>query len=295
LKTTEHKRKQQGHLEYASCDDFQPEQIEQVDQMLMHHSTPLGLDGKFAGSGTFIRCHKLHGILTARHVIERFDFTIDSRQVLSISVMDGRPHEYSLDMCTLQCVKVGRPKRSNPRAGPDLAVIVLPDVVAKNISYRKNFHDLSVHRRERLKEAKRPAGLWCAFGFPQEQVDVQVSDPKSTMIHCVGLLLLTTVTRRRGVRGFDYLHLAVGCEKLRGKVPPPRKYKGMSGSGVWQIPIVADAKGHPRIQIEKALLAGVVFFETRQAGQSKELRCHGPKSLYVKVRNALIRRAKPRH
>jgi hypothetical protein len=167
-------------------------------------------------------------------------------------------------------------------------------MVGKNIGNRKSFHDLFVHHHEKLEETRYFTGIWCAFGFPEEYVHVSATNKKSKMSRCLSLRVMTTIVRRRGSGGFDYLHLAVNPEKLHGNAPPPRKYNGMSGSGVWRIPIVEDDKGCARIQLEKALLAGVVFFETRQSGQSKELRCHGPKSLYLKVRRALIRAATPR-
>jgi len=141
----------------------------QIDNFLMDFSTPLILDGELAGSGTFIKCGKLRGILTAHHVVHnpkdskrRFDFSGGRNQQLALAVVDKRSHSFVVPVAALNCVDVGEPsEEGNESYGPDISVIILPERVAADIEVRKLFLNVSIHRSKRTSDCQSPDGLVC--------------------------------------------------------------------------------------------------------------------------------------
>jgi len=261
---------------------------EKVMQQTTRYSVPLFLDGGLAGSGTFIKCGGVHGIITAYHVVhnplvrtKRFDFTSGSTQRLVLGIADVASHFY-LEMRHLRCVDVGVPR--DDYSGPDLAVIVFPDSDPKlgEIRARKLFYDISLHREERLAEALLDDGLWVIVGNP---VRMQKMEPASrgftSVIDSEGLAALATVSQREDDGTFDFIHLALNDLKAHDF---PEHFGGMSGGGVWRIPLLKK-KGDPlsRIYPGAEVLAGVVFFQTAVRDDSCEIRCHAAKSVYERV------------
>src|SRR6266567_7067283 len=108
-------------------------------------STILVLDGKLAGSGTFIKCGDLYGILTAHHVVHnpkdparRFTFTGTQKLALLI---DTRAHLFEIDVCACRCVDIGTPVAEE--TGPDLSVILLPAPRLGTLKAKKDFYNIS--------------------------------------------------------------------------------------------------------------------------------------------------------
>ena len=265
---------------------------ERVMQQTTRYSVPLFLDGGLAGSGTFIKCGGVHGIITAYHVVHnplvrtrRFDFTSGSTQRLVLGIADIASHFY-LEMRHLRCVDVGVPR--DDYSGPDLAVIVFPDGDPKlaEIRARKLFYDISLHRGQRKAEALVDDGLWVLVGNPAR---MQTLEPAShgfdSVIDSEGIAIFTLVSKREDDSLFDFVHLVMSGLRMRDL---PENFGGMSGGGVWRVPLLKKKDDPtPKIYLGNELLAGVAFFQTAIRNDTCEIRCHAAKSIYERVYEAL--------
>ena len=74
--------------------------------------------------------------------------------------------------------------------------------------------------------------------------------------------------------GFDYLEFAVdsGTKHYEG----PTSFKGFSGGGLWHI--LAD---------KNPVLSGVAFWQSPLDGDKRIVKCHGRKSIYQRVIDAV--------
>jgi hypothetical protein len=266
----------------------------EIDKLLLASSTALILDGELAGSGTFIKWGSTYGILTAHHVIHnphdrlrRFDFSTGSSQELGLVVMDKRNHSFTIPMPLLSYVDIGIPQ--DEESGPDLSVVVLPEVRAHDIAVRKSFTDISVKRAERIQQCESPVGGWCGVGFPQCYTRPHESSTNTTKVTFIpSLTLYSQIVRNFTTDGFDYVHFNVLSPQMSENIEPPSSFAGMSGGGIWNVRVTRDPKtSRLFLDVEGTILAGVMFYQTFSENKPKELRCHGWKSIYQKVYEAL--------
>jgi len=85
----------------------------------------------------------------------------------------------------------------------------------------------------------------------------------------------------------DYFAFPVsyGCRSV-----VPISFAGMSGGGLWQVPLVRDAQGH--LRSKTPLLSGVVFYQEPTSKSRCGVKCHGRSSVY-KVAYEAIGKAEP--
>jgi hypothetical protein len=78
---------------------------------------------------------------------------------------------------------------------------------------------------------------------------------------------------------FDYLEITVDYRDPQSSLP--KSLGGVSGGGVWQIPLRRLQSGE--IEPEECLLSGVAFYQTAIEDGVRFLRCHGRRTVYVRV------------
>ena len=61
----------------------------------------------------------------------------------------------------------------------------------------------------------------------------------------------------------------------------PTSFGGVSGGGVWQVPLIRDRQGD--LEADDYILSGVAFYQTKLDGNHRLIRCHGRKTVYEKV------------
>jgi hypothetical protein len=142
-------------------------------------------------------------------------------------------------------------------------------LIASDVRQLKAFYNLD-RRRPESGVAPEQHDLWAAIGAPAEQSRF---GPKEAVLR---LTLFDSWTAQACERdGFDYLDVAFDHER---RPDLPRSYGGISGSGLWQIPITTSASGS--ISWTRSVrLEGVAFFQKPTSAQQDVIRCHGRKSI----------------
>ncbi len=260
-------------------------------------SSPLFLDGELAGSGTFIAWDDEFGILTAHHVpnnpqdgARRFNFSADSAQKLGLSLVNF-PHRFELEMRNLSIANVAGPIDANDLGrGPDLAVIRLgTKATVTDITARKTFYKTSHRSEERLRESARDDGVFVVCGAAKEAERLTGSELGFEEVATESLDtyyggLVPPYGRRFERDGYDYLEL--GAE-YKGVDDPPSSFRGVSGGGLWRIPVDAVVHDERQYDISEPILVGVAFYQTEVIGNLRYLRCHAGDAVCTRVLNHL--------
>lgn len=276
----------------AAWEKLLPHVLKRGTQLVSDYSVPMFLENRLAGSGTLIKCGRIHGILTAHHVVHnphdptrKFDFKAGSSQTLLL-VVEEFAHRLEIQTHYLSCVDVGVPV--DEYFGPDLTVLVIPDSCPQfhEIKARKRFFDISIHRAARLTESLSNNGCWFLVGNPQALEETRSgSHGFSHVVNSRGIAAYTYVAKREEVNAFDFMHLGVERSKLEGFT---EHFGGMSGGGVWKIPLVTrQFDAGLTIQLGDEVLAGVAFYQTAMRDGGCEIRCHAARSVYEKVYEVL--------
>ena len=230
------------------------------------------------GSGTLVSVSGTPCIMTAYHVAER----LQNYPLLGLGVQED-VHRYAIPMEYVRTVKVGRPTMGKESRGPDLAVLILPqNEKGKILAWGdKVIWNLDKHRNDAWPEPReRSKALWAVVGFPEERS--KVGRGVSFMGGVVGVATRAN-SYQRGV--FNYIDVNVKYVK---PADPPKSLKGMSGGGMWLLSTRRGPRGDLVWSGERAL-AGVLFYQTREAGASRVARCHGWQDIYERAYEAVRR------
>jgi len=217
-----------------------------------------------SGTATCLAAKGSFYLLTAGHVwkaLQKSDF--------AVALEAERP----LIPVEREVADTKMPSRSGASEwGPDLSLIRIPDQVAREIQKAKAFYNVGLVR----PKPKAPPGcvkmsLWAVLGAPDEQ---SIKGQQET-VHNLSLFE-TWTAQKRAKAGYDYYDL-----KFSRKRRPalPRSFRGISGSGLWEVPVLLR---HARTEIkwsETVRLAGVAFYEMDGPAGTTFIRCHGPKSI----------------
>jgi hypothetical protein len=84
------------------------------------------------------------------------------------------------------------------------------------------------------------------------------------------------------VGDFDYLDFPVGSES---RIDAPIDWGGMSGGGIWQVPL---KKGGAGPLPGPPLLAGLMFFQYATTATRCGIKGHGPRSIYHVAYDAIV-------
>lgn len=80
---------------------------------------------------------------------------------------------------------------------------------------------------------------------------------------------------------FDYLEFVA---KYNAAYEGPEKFGGCSGGGLWHMPLAIE---HGQTVVKDCVLSGVAFWQSQVVDDERKIRCHGRKSIYQRVINAL--------
>jgi hypothetical protein len=225
-----------------------------------------------AGIVTFVMAAGRYCMLTAAHVWQ----DVARRDCFALSLESER-RVVTVDR---QVVVVHGVERGGDDAtGPDLALIELAAPEVTRIKESKAFYDLDrADRRARLTELGPDAlesGGWGIMGSPSEQT---TEDDREMVARVT--LFMSNVNPPVERDGFDYIDLRLGS---RDRNVVPRSFGGLSGAGLWYFSRRPAVR--PADEVWEANLCGVAFYQG-PGPDSAYIRCHGPKSVYTRIRTA---------
>ena len=237
-----------------------------------------------------MRVDDAFAILTAHHVAE----LVDGNDVTHLGVnIAAAAHSFFLPRQTLQHVVVGRCAAGvNEELGPDLSLLRLLDLEAiATIASKKSFYNLDVPSRDQFwSNLPIDQMLWYVVGAPAERSRSEGKrGTRNHLLVAVHLIGEGSFKERVTRDGFDFVTLRM----LAGSYNFPLNYGGISGGGVWILPLTMDRNKAPStISYDPPLLAGVAFYQFALKSGERDIVCHGPESVAVRARNAL-RAAQP--
>lgn len=219
------------------------------------------------GTGTFVTVGSASGILTAIHVCDKFS----NADALGLTLIKS---EHNVTVPWQHITRIDVEPWLNEEYGPDMSLLVLPEIYLSRIRPHKSFYLLG--KKDNMsgrQDAKQDP--WFVHGLIGERTTNEVSTKGFAKVK--GLHTLSTMSYRESIltRGkYDYIEVLVDS----GVLESPMRYRGTSGGGLWRVPLLMDPNSG-LISVKNYILAGVAFYETEQESGKRKIRCHGPKSL----------------
>jgi hypothetical protein len=161
--------------------------------------------------------------------------------------------------------------------GPDLGAIILDPSIAGTIAAKKTFYNLELRRKQMLLQPPHLRdGFWFVNGFIHEKT---IEEPGRE-----GYERVKRFYNLSGAGGpeepiskgnHDYFAFPVSHG---GRSVAPNSFEGMSGGGLWQVPLMRNDQGE--IVHKPPLLSGVVFYQVPTTNTDYGVKCHGRQSVY---------------
>ena len=183
------------------------------------------------GSGVLVADGNTRAILTAQHVIEKLPTT----ERLGL-ILERTNQPQNIDRQGVTLLKIARGRND---LGPDLGAVILALPIAGSIGSIKSFYNLDKRRDQMLhRPPDLRIGAWVAQGLIEEKTTVTpLPDGRGASVMFNGDGLFGGPENVQEVDGYDYLDYPVSPLARRMTPSLPRNWGGMSGSGLWQIPL----------------------------------------------------------
>lgn len=223
------------------------------------------------GSGTFVEISGKYGILTAEHVA---DGLLDGPSEFGLSIRHYQ-HRFTISRDDVVVIRAPSPNKEARR--PDLAFMLIPAKALEIIHANKSFWSTTNWKHRVLGESLPvDVGFWILSGHP-----AAYSKTEGPSAHHVAVkdfpnkLCISGIEREYSEKEFDYFEASVDHE-LGGGIP--KRLGGMSGGGLWQVPVSELENGQTKAA--GPILLGVAFWQTGLERNRSRLICHGRHSIY---------------
>jgi hypothetical protein len=247
---------------------------EKIRLDVQQHTVTLVVAAKHAShhtcAGVLVRAKDRPGILTANHVWKSIETSSRSLDSSDLQIMLGGKAFVPLNSRLLSNGIAFEPALNGPRdlCIPDLAFIPLSDDTASLLSAKtKTFYSLDKRRDELSHAHFVREGVFVATGTPMELVDRAEKRAKF-------LVFLTNISEVLDVEDWDIVGVNLD---LDSNPALPHTMGGMSGGGLWRIPISKDAQNGEFVAASP-VLSGIIYGETEL--QNRKLLAHGPRSIH---------------
>lgn len=255
--------------------------IERAVQEIKHYTVLFVLKDKRVCSGIFVNTCGYHGVLTAHHVAE----PVLNNSEVGLCIAE-RPHSLFLRSEHCQHVPIGHVRNNlQLENGPDLSFIILRDAnLLATLRSLKSFYHLDTKDVSYFQSPLNRM-IWCISGCPYEATKVLgVSPPYGPLVQFQNFIGDATFHSRTVRDGFDFIDLKMPC----GEGDFPKDCRGMSGGGMWLVPLSIDPNSDTKtIRHEAPLLAGVSFYQSEIENGERVITGHGYDSIYSRVRQTL--------
>ncbi len=274
-----------NNKEYSKISDLPQNLLAEMTYMVHTFSTSLikvSVDRKgkeilsLIGSGSFVTIGNVYGILTVDHVVKLLDNPSfkGPPKFLGLAIQKYA-HKYTIGREYLRIHQIARGEIDSE--GPDLAFIDIPPAELGTIKAQKSFYNLQLNRDRMLSSPPElNLGVWAICGAP----DIETTDeePTHNFLEVKGYnssCFFGGISRIYEVNKFDYLEIEANYDY---GPDIPQSFGGVSGGGVWQIPLVQMPDG--TMKPKEYLLSGVVFYQTKKTDSLRVIKCHARKSVY---------------
>jgi hypothetical protein len=212
-------------------------------------------DGKpfahYVGSGTFVRFGGMPCLLTAAHVWAEPGNLAKYFAAGFATDVDVNLMKVPTDLLKPLFVST----RKGDAWGPDIALVRIPDVKARELELRKAFYDLTRNRTDALSAGGQR--LWGFIGATGEGSDF--SSPDEALLK--NRQFTTRQPRKSTHDGLEYIEVTWNIDNPDA----PTTWGGVSGAGLW---LVDPA-------VNSGVLTGLAFVEQRaQPAERGFVRCH---------------------
>ena len=222
------------------------------------------------GCGVLVSAGGARAILTAHHVIE----ALPEKERMGL-LLEKTSQPQTIDREGIVPLKIARGTNDS---GPDLGAMILAPSIAGSIGSIKSFYNLDKRRDQMLyKPPDLKNGVWVAQGLVAEKTAMTpFPDGHGATVTFNGDGLFGCPENVEEVGGYDYLDYPPSFPARQTPLSLPRSWGGMSGSGLWQIPLKSE---EDNIEYDAPLLSGILFRERKVDGEMW-ITCHGRKSVY---------------
>jgi hypothetical protein len=264
--------------------DIPQDILDKVIRDIVDYCVPIILGQGLLGSGTLVKCGAKHGVLTAYHVAEYFG-TCKAGEKLRLAIQEYSA-PLSIPMQYVVKSDIGIPK--SDERGPDMSFLELPygDELS-TLRAKKTFFNIGVRPQERLSFCRDdPTGIWAmAYSLGEQTSKLRFEDGVPGIDIGGGIGFTAPDTDFYEESGFDFIECGV---KYTYWNKLPSTFGGASGGGLWKVPLRAPLAGEQEdTRVGYPVLAGLLFYETAREGDSRHIKCHGPKSIYENLLQAL--------
>ena len=229
------------------------------------------------GAGTFVSIGDIYGVLTAYHVSVAFE----PGDQLGFTLQEQEQH-FSIPVEHLTFINIAIPEDES--LGPDMAFICIPDHYLGTIKAHRSFYDLSSNKEDLLENNLNKRDLCFVCGTIGNRTTEEESDKGfERVIGVHGYCGASGIEQSFSADEYDYLDVGI---EYHSDDDIPKTFSGMSGGGIWLVPLVKDEVGE--ISMKEHKYCGVVFYQTERVGNSRLLRGHGPKSVFGVAVDAIL-------
>lgn len=233
-----------------------------------------------AGSGTLVRVGKVHGILTAAHVLSHLP---DSGKVGIVEYRGETMHYRKRQIEMADTVKIVQSGDNFGPDGPDLGFLRLP---AESVGWFEaigSFYNLLKHRSDADQAAPSPSSVDAIVGMIDERTkDLPAERADERRKGFEALFSNGTISAQRDVGGYDLMEFAP-AEYPDFKLPG--NYQGTSGGALWRIYLKLNG-GTPAVAATR--LWGIPYYQTKTERGGHVLTCHGMGAVYGRLFDAII-------
>lgn len=199
-------------------------------------------------------------------------------------ILSSSLQQHTIDTQGIDYLKIARGTKESD--SPDLGAVVLAPNIAASIQAKKVFYNLETRRDLLLKTPPHLRdGVWFVHGFIDEETTTGPGQDGYSLIKGFYNLSGAGGPEPAVVVGdHDYFAFPVshGSRSIA-----PKSFEGMSGGGLWQVPLKRDANGN--LCHKPPLLSGVVFYQECDTEGCLAVKCHGRLSVYQVAYDALNR------
>ena len=239
-----------------------------------------------AGSGSLVSVDSVSGILTAAHVLANLPDHGEVGLVRFPKTQAGAAQRLTIDMGQVQTLTIGTSPFDHE--GPDLGFLRLsPEQVGTLLARGNVFYNLGM-RRDSVLNSNQPIPPYFdgLSGMVAEQTtDLPREHGAARVKGFFALYGVGLVVREHEANGLDLLDFEVtygpGSES-------PDSYGGMSGGALWRVICNRDDVGQLSVADKKVF--GVAFHQSAITDQKRIITCHGPRSVYGPLIDAIRER-----